>query len=728
MNWSRVRILLRHEMRTLVRDRRTMILSVALPVLIMPLMLFATKIINERREKTLEQTVYKYAITGSQAAKVRQLIQDARASRAAQPSKQGRDDSLENFKFEEIQLKDPAAGLKAKDIHFYLEALSGEEADALPKKPEAKKDPDDPETPSGLIDKNNLPPTRLKGVPLVKIYFQADRDVSQAGQRKVRDLLTRARRQERDRLLQKKGFPIDPVKVLATNDTSVASAGQVTGSYLGRFLTVFLLMFMLSGGAVAAMDIVAGEKERGSLETLLTTAARRSEIVAAKQLAIVAVALVITFIQVANILVYLTFKVIKLPKNFVIEAPPATILTLLLLFIPVAAVVAAALLMISAYAKSYKEAQLYFFPVYLISLIPGMAAVLPGISLRSAIVAVPVANVSVAVREVMVGKFDWPMIFVTFGVMALTAMVMLRASEKMLSRERLITASDSDAADLAGGAALFPKHVLRWYAVIGAILFAAAANVPQLATFRRQIVFNLLFLFLGGSLLMIRKYRLNIREALALRPVKPVVWLAVLLAIPSGHVVSIGVFRLANLVVPVPEQVLEQFSRDILPKNIPFWQLVFLITVMPGICEEISFRGTLLYGLRRRFHPAVLALVVGVIFGFFHVSLFRILPTAFMGVILTVITLLTGSIFPSMLAHAGNNGFALWAGLKGFPLGDLSWWLYLAAAAIFALSMYIIYRVRTPYPGLRTSSNAPIPLSPVSARRTDLLPESQPRA
>ena len=160
---------------------------------------------------------------------------------------------------------------------------------------------------------------------------------------------------------------------------------------------------------------------------------------AAKQLVIVAVALVITIIQIGNILAYVTFKLIKLPADWVIEAPPATIATLLLLFIPLAAFTASILLMLSAYAKSYKEAQLYFFPVYLLSWVPALAAVLPGISLRSAIVLVPVANVSVAVREIMVGKFDWPMLACVFIVMSLAAAWAVRASARMLSKESLIT-------------------------------------------------------------------------------------------------------------------------------------------------------------------------------------------------------------------------------------------------------------------------------------------------
>jgi hypothetical protein len=109
----------------------------------------------------------------------------------------------------------------------------------------------------------------------------------------------------------------------------------------------------------------------------------------------------------------------------------------------------------------------------------------------------------------------------------------------------------------------------------------------------------------------------------------------------------------------------------------------------------------LLYGLRRKLRPLSLAVSVGLIFGFFHVALFRIIPTAFMGMMLTAMALLTGSIFPGMLVHAGNNALGLWMGKMEISAGNLAWWWYLAAAAVLALAFYILYRARTPYPGLR---------------------------
>jgi sodium transport system permease protein len=688
MNWNTVRVLLLHELRMLLRDRRTVVLAIVLPLMTMPLILFATKYMGERRDRKLRDTTYSYAVTGTEQAKLRSIIAAAGAAlrQAPWPASDKADD-LRDFKCSEVQVSDPAESLRNKDIQFYLEALSGAEADARMSEsaPRVRNQGLRPRGPSEVV--------RLKGVPVVIIHYRGDRDLSQAGRSKMRTLLERARGEQESSLLAAHGFAGDTADILRVKSEKLATPSQVAGSRIGRLLTVFLVMFLLSSGSIVAMDIIAGEKERGSLETLLTTAAGRAEIVTAKQLAILTVGLIATLIQLAN-MVFLAFRVVKLPDDYVYQATPAVVLTLLALFIPVAAFISSVLLMISAYAKTYKEAQLYFFPVYLVSLFPSVAAVLPGIKLRSAIVAVPLANVSVAVREIMVGKFDWLMIAAAFAVMSLAAIWTVRASARMLAQERLITSSESDAADLAGGPALFPRHVLRWYAVMGAVLLAVAANVPQLATFRRQLFFNEIILFVGGVLLMIRFYRLDVREALSLRGVNPLVWFGILLIIPSGNLVGLAVFRLADVIFPVPKHVLEQFGREIFPKDIPVWQLYLYIAVLPGICEEIAFRGTLLYGLRHRLKPIPLALAVGVIFGLFHVTLFRLIPTAFMGIFLTAIAIVTGSIFPCMVAHAGNNALAFWASQAKVDLSAQGWWVYGTAALSFAAGFWILWKTR----------------------------------
>lgn len=690
MNRESVRILFLHELRMLARDRRTIVLAVVLPLLVMPLMLHAVRAIEKQRTGSEQKAVFRYAVSGAQAGAVRRLIA---AGHAAAP------------RFEEVLGEDPETALRAGRIHLHLLALGAEEAagrEDAEESPRARR----PQEPPRRRAAHEA--ARPADVPLVEIRFLGNREASRAGADRMREYLLEAARRERVRLLRAQGWAIDPEQLFRVERRSLAGAAQATGSQIGKFLTLFIVMFLLSGGSVVALDSVAGEKERGSLETLLSTAARRSEIVAAKQLAILSVALVILLVHVANILVYVNFRLIELPADWVVSIRPAAAVALIVLLVPVGAFLAAVLLSLSAYAKSYKEAQLYFFPVYLVALVPALAAVLPGISLRSAVVLVPLANVSVAVREILADRFDWPMLAVAVAVMVVAAQRMMRLSTRMLSQERLITAADLDAAAWERGPALFSRQVFAWYAVMAALLFAAAVNFPPVRSFRAQLLFNELVLFLGGSLLMIRRYRLPVREVLALRRPKPAVWPAVLLAVPSGHLAAVGVFRLADLVVPVPRQVLEQFGRELMPADIPGWQMYLLAALLPGICEEIAFRGPLLYGLRRRFRPAPLVVVVGIVFGIFHVALFRIIPTAFLGMVLTALALLTGSIFPGMVLHAGNNAYAYWLARRNIAVSEWPWSWYALGTALFAACFYAIYRARKPYPGLRAAA-APLP-------------------
>ncbi len=682
MNWETVRLIWRQEVRLLLRSRRTVVLSIVLPMLVMPLMLFASRFAADRRDRQVEETLYRYALTGDWSAEARALLARAEEGLLNEP-----ESDLTEFMHEEIRVENAIESLRSREIHFYLNAMGSAAAD----QEWAGRDEDEDEGPYRLA-------RRLDGVPLVQVYVAGNRATASTGAGRMRELLRYGRRLGAEQIFAGRGFPVNFENVMGIEDVSLASAANTSGLLLGRFLTVFLFMLTLTGGSVVAMDIIAGEKERGTLETLLTTAAGRTEIIAAKQLVIMAVALVITLIQVANLLVYTRFEIIPLPDDFVFQLSPAAALAMVLLYVPLAVLIAGLLLALSAYAKSYKEAQLYFFPVYLVGLIPAFAGAVPGIQLRSAISVVPVANVSVGAREVLSGSADWLMIVVTFVINSLIALALVRFSTSMLGDERLITASQDQHPEQLTGPAAFRSQVGRWYLVMWALLFAIAIGVPQLSTVRSQLLFNELVIFLGGSLLMIRIYGLDIRKALALRPIQLKLWPVIILMIPTLSLNAISMFKFANTIFPVPRSYLEQFSESLSMDALPTWQVFVLIAVLPGICEEIGFRGTLLYGLRRKLRPLPLALVVGLIFGLFHFSLFRIAPTAVLGIVITGVALLTGSIFPGIVLHMGNNAFAIWSGDAGFPLDDLGTPIYVGAAVTMAVLLWIVYRNRTPYP------------------------------
>ncbi len=636
LRWPLVATLFRCELRMTLRDRRTVLLSVLLPLLVMPLIFFASSYVESARAARLEATVYRYALGGTEEAWARQLVKDALALELDDAGEGSSQSSQGAYHFEEVASETPRDDVREQRIHLFVEGLGREEA-----REHGSEEADESETDE--VD-----------APQVNLVFRADRDGSREGMRALRRRLVALRHERRQEMLpsfsEEDLYPVEA--------ESLASRSQESGVQLGRFLVLFLVMLVMSGGSVVATDSIAGEKERGSLETLLTTACTRLEIVAAKLLLALAFALFIAVSQVVNLAVYVGFDLFDLPEGFLGAVTPAVALTLLLLLVPVACLAAGVLLLISGRAKGYKEAQLYFFPAYLLSLLPALAAVLPSLRLRSAIVLVPIANVSVAVREILAGNFDLPMLAVTFLVSCAAAGLAAWAAVKTLDSEHLVVGGAVQERAL-GPAALFARRVPVIYALMWVLILIVPMNIDALSSLRGQVLFNVVLVFGGGTLLMAWRYRLPRAEALSLRMPHPLAWLGVLLGAPSAFVLGVGVFHLSNQVFPAPERMLESMSQMILPEELPTWQLLVFVALLPGIFEELVFRGALLHGLRTRWGTWRGILVSAAIFGVFHVSLFRLLPTAYLGLLFGAAAVLTGSILPGMLWHALNNSLPI---------------------------------------------------------------------
>ncbi len=671
-----VRTLFASELRSVLRDRRTLLVAVVLPMLVIPLFFFLSQKAEEGREVRMEETVYRYALAGEAAEVARQLIQAAEAH--AEAEEQGR------LLLEEVVAADPEAALAAEELHLWVEAVAAESIEDVSDEGEGETGE------ARAADEGAM-------VPVFRLTFRSNWEGSSTASRAMGRRLREGREVLRARGMAALGFPIEPRDLAVLESRDVASAEALTGATLGRFATVFAMLFLLTGGSVVAADTLAGEKERGTLETLLTTGAGRREIVYAKQLLIIAVGVAIAAVQLVELFVLARLDLFALPAGLSVALSPATALLLLLLLLPLAAMVASGLLWLSGRAQSYKEFQIYFFPVFLVGLLPSLAAMLPGLPLRSAVALVPIANTSVAVREVLMDRLDLPMLALVLGVNLLVAWWGVRQTTKTLSTERLITAARVDRAEALGGPELFTRHAGRWFAAMWVLIFLASANgfFPSL---QGQLLFNLVGVFLGGSLFLIWRYRLPWRETLSLRPVRPAVLLAVLLGAPASFLAALAVGKVSFWLFPMPEGLLEDFGKSLMPESLPLWQILFLITVLPAICEEVAFRGVLLSALRRRLRPLPLCLVVGLTFGIFHFQLIRILPTAVLGVVTCALTLWSGSILPAMLWHALNNGVAIFSSRAGLEPFSLSPWAYAGGLAISLLSFWILWRCRESVP------------------------------
>lgn len=671
---SAAAVLLRMELRALLRDRRTIFFSIVLPLLVMPLMLLATSRLKRAEVDRAKNKTYVYAVAGARAGSARAYLMDAARAKPAGDDRGARG-AADALSMSEVEAADPARSLAAGDLDFYVEELTTEEVKAAHYGEPPRADADAAPEPAG--------------VPIIVIHYRADRSPSRAAHEKLLRRFQDLRRERRDALLEARGFPGASAAVLRVEAVDLATEDQRKGSRTGRFLTAFVLLFMLVGGATVASDSIAGEKERGTLETLLSTAASRSSIIAAKLLLIGTVTLTTTTVQLANFYVCAALGLVDKTGDLGAFVSPANALVLFALYLPVSLLVASALLLTSGVANSYKEAQLYFTPLTLLGPLLALAPVLPGIELRSAIVLVPLANISVAAREVLLGRPDWPMVALAWLVTTAAGVQVARLATRVLSNERLILPSIAEAAEIKGGPALFRRRAPRWFAALWAAFVVASVNGGALGLVGGALIGQAVFVV--AAALMILAYRLPVREALGLRAVKPRVWLGVLLGAPCGAVAATGVYRLASLLLKVPEQTLEQFGKDLLPGDMPIWQLALLMAALPAVVEEITFRGLLLYGLRQRLRPAMVCLVVGVVFGLFHLALFRLATTTFLGIVLTAVAMLTGSIVPGMLWHALNNALPLLALKSGVVAADPPLWAYPIAVVGLGVAFWIFY-------------------------------------
>jgi sodium transport system permease protein len=711
LNLPVIATLFRAELRMVLRDRRILVTSIILPLLVTPLMFLGSNWSLQRRQKQLQTLSYHYTVTGPRQEELRSLVafaktlpgsdsrpEEKRRARRASGRRSARTAGI--LQFDEVPCTNPLAALAKGEIHLVLQG--DYKAQSAFDTVQKNSSPATNTIPEIKDDESEASPA---GVPLIRLIYRADRDESAAAQSQMQEGLREARKARREELLKAHGFPLSVEQLAVSKEVDLASKKQVAGLTLGRSLTFLLLLFILPSGAVVAMDSLAGEKERGTLETLLTTSVQRRDILVAKGLVIVMVALIITLIQTGNLLVYAGLKLLPVPAELAAVVTPSVAVLLFILYLPMAALAANVLLLISGYARTYKEAQMYFLPVLLIGFLPALTPFLPGVTLRSIVVLVPIANLALAAKEILVGSFDWPFIFLSWSVTGATAWWVTRRGLRVLSAERLIFAGDTDAAVFTGGFALFERQVWIWFSVLWAGLLIVG-NYMEKSDLRVQILINLLVVLFGASCLMLRHYRLDPETALALRAPKPAVWLGVLIAVPGGLLSALGLFRLANLVLPVSTKMTESFNEAVFPPGIPIVQLVFFLTVLPGVFEEIAFRGLLLHAWHRRLRPAALALAVGVAFGIYHMTLFRFVPTTCLGIMFAAVTLLTGSILPAMLWHCLSNAAGILTFKLQIPETELNLTCYATGAGLLAVAFWIFWRNRTPYPGLRVQGRS----------------------
>lgn len=222
---------------------------------------------------------------------------------------------------------------------------------------------------------------------------------------------------------------------------NVASAEKVTGNILGLILPYFIIILSLTGAMYPAIDLTAGEKERGTIETMLASPAGRTEIVAGKFLLVVTVSLVTTALSLVSFAITVlggATLLARVSSRLTLAVSTQAMAAVFFLILPLAIFFAAALIAIASYARNYREAQTYVGPLMFLVIIPALFGMTPGIELTPKLALVPILNISLVAREIFAGVYPWKFIGLIFGSTAVLAAAAIWFAVRQFNREEVM--------------------------------------------------------------------------------------------------------------------------------------------------------------------------------------------------------------------------------------------------------------------------------------------------
>jgi sodium transport system permease protein len=237
--------------------------------------------------------------------------------------------------------------------------------------------------------------------------------------------------------LEAMGLTTEVLNGVEVEAEDTATAEEKGGAFLGYLLPMFLVIFAMIGGMYTAMDISAGEKERKTLEALLMTPATRSEIVTGKFLAVAAVSVVTILLSMAAI-----FVTAPLISGSLGEMDLTLNINAALIMLPVAvllaAMFAALLLAVSIFARSYKEAQNYVTPLYLLAVLPVIVANALPSGNHPLLFIIPGFNAVILFRELLVGEFVVSHIVLTVVSSIVYTLISIRYAAAIYARDDVL--------------------------------------------------------------------------------------------------------------------------------------------------------------------------------------------------------------------------------------------------------------------------------------------------
>lgn len=274
----------------------------------------------------------------------------------------------------------------------------------------------------------------------ISLYYKSSEDYDMV-KRRLTAILDVYERNLTTIRFQKLNLDKSIVNPIAIEEHDVASAKERLGKAIGGMVPYIFVIFCFLGSMYPAIDLAAGEKERGTMETLLTAPVSRMQILLGKFAVVVLAGILSAGVSVIGIYVAV-LQVKEIPPELmqvimnILDVQ--TILLVLSLLLPLTVFFAAFLLSLSIFARSYKEAQSIISPLTIVVIMPVLVGAMPGIELNSVTALIPVLNVSLATREIIAGTVQTVPLIEVYVTLIILGALSLWGCAKWFGREETI--------------------------------------------------------------------------------------------------------------------------------------------------------------------------------------------------------------------------------------------------------------------------------------------------
>lgn len=690
--FSRINAVWRKELLDTLRDRRTLIAMIVVPMVLYPGMILISLMAFEFKVTGMRAETFRVAVDNEDARRWVQRLIDTDLARQPLPGAVPAED-LEAAVQAQRQAEQQAEGERPQRMRDSARAGARENPPAFEVRvvDDLRRALGEGDFHIGVRIEGEPPTPENDSAVRVAVLRNEQNFRSEYAGAAMEGVLQRAADQLVLERLKREGHGPSFVAPIQLFQFNVATQAEQEGWFAGLLIPPILILLTITGTVYPAIDLTAGERERGTLETLMVAPVPTIDLIAGK---FIVVALIGVMSAALNLIafggtMYLGGLSQMLTTGWKLHVPLSVIPWILLALVPLATMFGAILLAVASFARSFKEAQNYVMPVIMAAMLPALMSVLPGTELAGVNLMIPVANIVLLTRELFMGHIMPEAIATVLLSTSLYAFAAVVIAARLFGQEAVLFADNASLKTVLhrrffkpASAPSLPAALLL-LAIAYPLNFFVQSAIASNEAVRGTVWFLVavaawwVVIFVIAPIAALAYMRVRHASALLLRPPTLAGLAAALLLGGSTWILGLKWLATQQSFMPINPEVLQQAAEQTaFLSQINPALLILLMAVLPAICEEFFFRGYVLSGVRRTFRPAAAVLVVAIAFGLFHQSVHRLPITIALGLVLGLLAVRTGSILPGVLMHMLHNGFTVALGqVAGLPVESVPKWL-----------------------------------------------------